>query len=474
MATTDDGGMRGSWSRVAALSAALAWSVPASATLFLDQSVVITNSSGDQPLFQISGDELQAAQTYTAQLGGQLAQVDLQLYRDAGAVSDLNFQLLRLTPTGFPSDDPADVLFTTTVSTASLPQLGVGTVPFTSVDVTGANLFVQPGDQLAISLNRFGDLDPGVYWRHGDSTYFDGDDYTRFTGFPWNSSGGLDDLGFQTFVEAGPPNPGLVNGAFETGNLTGWTPFLTPDGEMPFGLPDVLLNDTTGDGNSSPAARFRVGITDEAIDNGQFSPQGGGLRQTFVIASDGLDATFSLDVSSRHFGSSTNTEPGRFELIVDGELLDFFDFDNANIEAGQTLRGSLEGTVQGIASGEHTLELRVTRAANTSQPIFQYLDNITLVTTLCGDYNGSGQVEQGDLDLVLQNWGVDTDVEGVPGGWVNGLPEGQVEQSELDKVLQNWGNTAAPDFSGFHGANVPEPVGLVALLSGGMLARRRR
>ena len=31
-----------------------------------------------------------------------------------------------------------------------------------------------------------------------------------------------------------------------------------------------------------------------------------------------------------------------------------------------------------------------------------------------GDYNNSGQVEQGDLDLVLQNWGVDTDVTGIP------------------------------------------------------------
>ncbi len=66
-------------------------------------------------------------------------------------------------------------------------------------------------------------------------------------------------------------------------------------------------------------------------------------------------------------------------------------------------------------------------------------------TTLTGDFNGSGQVEQGDLDLVLLNWGLDTNVSGVPAGWVHdNAGIGQVEQTELDKVLLNWGNTAAP------------------------------
>ena len=76
------------------------------------------------------------------------------------------------------------------------------------------------------------------------------------------------------------------------------------------------------------------------------------------------------------------------------------------------------------------------------------LQNWGAIMGIAGDYNGSGQVEQGDLDLVLQNWGNDTAVTGTPTGWVNDLPQGQIEQTELDRVLQNWGDTNnAPDFA---------------------------
>ncbi len=93
---------------------------------------------------------------------------------------------------------------------------------------------------------------------------------------------------------------------------------------------------------------------------------------------------------------------------------------------------------------------------------------------LLGDYNNSGQVEQGDLDLVLQNWGSDTDADGVPDGWTNDLPDGVIDQGELDGVLQLWGSTAAaPSFAG---AAVPEPgsLGFLAAGAGGLLALRRR
>ncbi|MEM9753564.1 MAG: hypothetical protein AAF916_09285, partial [Planctomycetota bacterium] len=73
---------------------------------------------------------------------------------------------------------------------------------------------------------------------------------------------------------------------------------------------------------------------------------------------------------------------------------------------------------------------------------------------LAGDFNGSGSVEQGDLNLVLNNWGVDTGVSGVPQGWESGLPNGTVDQTELNAVLNNWGSATAPSFGG---VLVPEP-----------------
>jgi hypothetical protein len=68
-----------------------------------------------------------------------------------------------------------------------------------------------------------------------------------------------------------------------------------------------------------------------------------------------------------------------------------------------------------------------------------------------GDYNGNGQVEQGDLDLVLLHWG--QDAANVPSTWTGQPPSGRVDQNELDAVLRNWGT-----FSAATGAIAPAPL----------------
>jgi hypothetical protein len=57
-----------------------------------------------------------------------------------------------------------------------------------------------------------------------------------------------------------------------------------------------------------------------------------------------------------------------------------------------------------------------------------------------GDYDDSGQAAQGDLDLVLLNWG--ETAPPVPDGWDNEQPDGLIGQARLDQVLLHWGNGA--------------------------------
>ena len=73
-----------------------------------------------------------------------------------------------------------------------------------------------------------------------------------------------------------------------------------------------------------------------------------------------------------------------------------------------------------------------------------------------GDYNASGAVEQGDLNLVLNNWGDSRTFED-PSGIV--FATDNVDQEELNRVLNNWGSTAVP--AGLEGANLPEPGAFV-------------
>lgn len=54
-----------------------------------------------------------------------------------------------------------------------------------------------------------------------------------------------------------------------------------------------------------------------------------------------------------------------------------------------------------------------------------------------GDYTGNGMTNQGDLDLVLLNWG--DSATPPPPGWINDLPVGNIDQDDLDGVLLGWG-----------------------------------
>lgn len=95
---------------------------------------------------------------------------------------------------------------------------------------------------------------------------------------------------------------------------------------------------------------------------------------------------------------------------------------------------------------------------------------VTYVSLLQGDYNSDGQVDQGDLDLVLLNWGKEL-VNPFATGWINDLPHGAIDQAELNRVLLTWGSSVAQPTDA---TSVPEPFGLNILVAAVSIAILRR
>jgi hypothetical protein len=92
-------------------------------------------------------------------------------------------------------------------------------------------------------------------------------------------------------------------------------------------------------------------------------------------------------------------------------------------------------------------------AGNTSnRPIAHVL--VDPRPALPGDFNGNGQVEQADLDLVLLHWGQDG--SSLPSTWTVPAATGLVDQDELDAVLLSWGATSTA------AAAAPAPAPLLA------------
>ena len=159
-----------------------------------------------------------------------------------------------------------------------------------------------------------------------------------------------------------------------------------------------------------------------------------------------------------------------------------------------TLSDNATGTVSGIVTQAGSDEDRFDGTAGNPQR-FSIINGGFGDTTpipLAGDYDASGLVGQGDLTLVLQNWGAAASNGQAPAGataWLNAqdVTAPVIGQDELAMVLQNWGNTAAivAELANITSATglsqgqvlelVPEPASAMMLMLGlGLLRRRRR
>ncbi len=171
---------------------------------------------------------------------------------------------------------------------------------------------------------------------------------------------------------------------------------------------------------------------------------------------------------------STVDDAGDADYTLDGG--DTFNLDDPMSMNGTELSNDFVSLIAPVTGAGSTLALTYTGETNGGTEAFAFrniqLTGDQVAGDVLGDYDGSGQVEQGDLDIVLQNWGTGT-FTGDENALVGGGPfDGNVDQNELDGVLQNWGAGSAPDFTG---SAVPEPtVAGVALLGWGLLSRPTR
>ncbi|MGD2181950.1 PEP-CTERM sorting domain-containing protein [Lusitaniella coriacea] len=164
---------------------------------------------------------------------------------------------------------------------------------------------------------------------------------------------------------------GLVNGDFETGDLTGWTTFTTTNGTVGTGFPKVRSFDTDNDGVASNSAAFRVGQVDFEESGG--TPRGGGIFQE-VSLGDG-DLNISVDIATLDTIGG-NYGGGIFELLFDGIVVDNFDF---GFVAANVPEFSELSYIDNIIAGTYQVGIRITRpyTQNSYTPV-QYVDHFQL------------------------------------------------------------------------------------------------
>lgn len=173
----------------------------------------------------------------------------------------------------------------------------------------------------------------------------------------------------------------LDNGGFATGDLSGWTVFLTANGNLgsAIGLPNVIPFDVAGTGTPSNAAQFQASQV-------TFQPftldGGGGIEQTFNSSTG--EYIISADIASTDINTRSdlnNSDPGSFFLSIDGTTVASVLWTGDIINPGQTMRGILNATVQ-LTQGPHQIAIEVEREALATDGGYfgytplQYVSNI--------------------------------------------------------------------------------------------------
>lgn len=229
----------------------------------------------------------------------------------------------------------------------------------------------------------------------------------------------------------------------DNGATTDWTVSFTPDGN--------LFNTTSQGTGGSIATEFSIEIADGTLNAGSVTVSGDFMETIngTPIVNPGNDpyiAAISTGITT-HSSVAAVLGTGTVDAIFAPLGSTFFTSATSQLAISFTTTSADDVTFGGLAAQDGQV---FTLATATASPTSGGIP---------ADYNNSGLVGIGDLNLVLNNFGVNTPP--VPAGWVNDLPDGVIEITELNNVLNNFGNTAG-SLTG--GAPVPEPASGLALL----------
>ncbi|MEM9752043.1 MAG: hypothetical protein AAF916_01510 [Planctomycetota bacterium] len=200
---------------------------------------------------------------------------------------------------------------------------------------------------------------------------------------------------------------------------------------------------------------FGIEYTTEAIDGKQdFLSQ---IGQTAVLQ-DEYKVRLEYELTSFDLGSDVTVSAFIDDIQID---LDVSDGIELNPEDRDGYTFTWDGTDQNYIALNG-------RAQTTVSFDNLLIESLIAADLLAGDFDGSGSVEQGDLNIVLNNWGVARTFE----DGISAFDTANVDQEELNAVLNNWGNSLAPALSGA----VPEPsiAGLASLIGFASLRRRSK
>ncbi|MEM1026519.1 MAG: hypothetical protein AAGJ38_00375 [Planctomycetota bacterium] len=400
--------------------------------------------------------------------------------------------------TGYDSDDPNNTKAGAISVTGPSAWNGTGhaniVIDENVVDsVVGTNLVVNIADGVDVRNNQF--LNPNASFTIAGQA----------TGVDPNAVVWVGDAEGVTFTENTVVNPGVANSALirisdDTGSTTnrfggvrethddsvqivadyrgdfsapvaasGWSYLWNANGDIGnpsdyVALQPTANGDYTSDGqpvpSSAPASFLRLGPTSVHPGFGSFQSD----RDYYAIAAYAVQTDGEYFIRDSLIQTSADTTGIDVMIHVnDGPAIFNDTFGNLSVASLDAALGQLvAGDTIYVAFGP----------SGTSGFDFATIDfsiAVAVSTAIAGDFDASGRVEQGDLNLVLNNWGSNTfngDANALPDG---GPFDGTIDQNELNAVLNNWGSSGEAAES----LAVPEPsIASVLLLGCGLLLTR--